>query len=101
MINGCRQWQKNGLQEPDEVKMATNKYRSEMDILEDFIQSRCVLETEKRTTHKELYAAYVNWCEENGEIAVKTTTFGKRLQGHGFEFTKPKNVKTWKGIGLV
>ena len=100
MINGCQQWQKKGLQEPDEVKMATKSYRSEMDILEDFIQSRCVMESEKGITHKEIYAAYVKWCDENGEIALKTTTFGKRLQGRGFVFTRPKNVKTWKGIGL-
>jgi putative DNA primase/helicase len=101
MISGCQEWQKNGLQEPDVVKMATNKYRSEMDILEDFIQSRCVLETEKKTTHKELYAAYARWCEENGEFAVTTNTFGKKLIGRGFEFTKPQNVKTWKDIELV
>ena len=100
MINGCQQWQKNGLQEPNEVKEATKSYRSEMDVLEDFIQSRCVMESGKDITHKEIYAAYSKWCDENGEIALKTTTFGKRLQGRGFVFTRPKNVKTWKGIGL-
>ena len=64
-------------------------------------QDSRVIEPENRTTHKELYGGYSEWCNENGEIALQSISFGKRLQGRGFIFTKPKNVKTWKGIGLV
>jgi putative DNA primase/helicase len=100
MVSGCREWLKKGLDEPAEVEAATKAYRSEMDILEDFIAVRCFIVDGERTTHKELYTAYEGWCDENGETPIKTRTFAKKLQGRGFLFTKPKNLKTWHDIGL-
>jgi putative DNA primase/helicase len=98
MVSGCLQWQEQGLNEPDEVKMATDSYRTEMDILNDFIADQCIIDQNFKSTHKELYSAYTAWCEKNGESAIKTKTFGKRLEGRGFDFTKPGNLKTWQGI---
>jgi putative DNA primase/helicase len=100
MVSGCREWLEKELNEPEEVKAATKTYRSEMDILEDFIATKCFIRDGERTVHKDLYAAYQGWCEENGESPIKTRTFAKKLQGRGFEFTKPKNLKTWHDIGL-
>ena len=100
MVSGCREWLEKGLDEPEEVKAATKAYKSEMDILEDFIAARCLIQDSERISHKELYAAYEEWCHENGETPIKTKTFAKKLQGRGFVFTKPKNLKTWHDICL-
>jgi putative DNA primase/helicase len=100
MVSGCREWLEKGLDEPEEVKAATKAYRSEMDILEDFIAVRCFIADGERTAHKELYSAYEDWCDESGETPIRTRTFAKKLQGRGFVFTKPKNLKTWHDIGL-
>jgi putative DNA primase/helicase len=101
MVSGCREWLKNGLSEPDEVKAATKTYQSEMDILEDFISAKCSMHVDERTKHKDLYDAYKDWCEETGETPIKTRTFAKKLQGRGLIFTKPGNVKTWHDIRLL
>jgi putative DNA primase/helicase len=100
MVSGCREWLETGLDEPEEVKAATKAYKSEMDILEDFIAARCLIQDGERISHKELYAAYKEWCDENGETPIKTITFAKKFQGRGFVFTKPKNLKTWHDISL-
>jgi len=100
MVHGCKEWQKQGLNEPDEVSFATESYRTEMDILNDFITDRCSTKNDFKTSHKELYTAYTSWCEENSEAPIKTRTFAKRLEAKGFFYTKPGNLKTWHGIGL-
>ena len=40
-VQGCLEWQQNGIQEPDEVKEATNEYREEQDVLGEFFLENC------------------------------------------------------------
>jgi len=82
------------------VKAATEKYRSEMDVLEEFIDSCCVMGESLKVKHGELYSKYQGWCEGSKETSFKTRTFAKMLESRGLTYTKPFNVKTWKGIGL-
>ena len=100
MVFGCLEWQRIGLADPEKVKMATEAYRSEMDVLEEFIDSCCMMADGLKTSHGILYAAYEGWCEESKEVPFKTRTFAKMLQSRGFNYTKVHHLKTWKGIGL-
>lgn len=100
MVSGCREWQRIGLADPNRVKVATEQYRSEMDVLEDFIDSRCLIEDGMKIRHGELYGAYQQWCQDEKETPFKTRTFAKMLESRGFAYTKAKNIKTWQGIGL-
>jgi putative DNA primase/helicase len=100
MVDGCKEWQRTLLADPDRVKTATERYRSEMDVLEDFIDERCVLGDDMRVKHGDLYAAYESWCEVNREKPFKTRTLAKMMESRGFNYTKPQNTKLWQGIGL-
>lgn len=101
MIRGCLEWQRVGLADPEKVKAATALYRTEMDVLEDFIDSRCVLDPDYKTTHGELFTEYQDWCRKSNETPYKTKFFAKMLELKGFTFTKPHNIKTWHGIGIM
>jgi putative DNA primase/helicase len=100
MVLGCLEWQQAGLATPERVKVATEEYRSEMDILEDFLDSHCTVGDGLKVTHGILYAAYEGWCEESKEAPFKTRTFAKMMQSRGLTYTKPHNVRTWQGIGI-
>ena len=100
MVFGCQEWQRMGLDDPERVKIATEQYRSEMDVLENFIESRCKIDNGLKAKHGELYAAYEKWCEDTKETPFKTRTFAKMLESRGLTYTKPFNVKTWQGIGV-
>lgn len=80
-VQGCIDWQDHTLLTPSIVQTATNTYRIEQDILAEFIQSCCFLDTHDDVivSHKELYTAYTNWCEENSIDAITSRTFSKRL----------------------
>jgi len=42
-VQGCLAWQREGLQTPDAVRMATDAYREESDVIGPFITERCAL----------------------------------------------------------
>lgn len=101
-IEGCLKWQRNGLDVPQEVEAATEDYREEMDILGGFLRDSCVLEPGHSVRAKDLYQKYTDWCESNGESAVKQRTFGRKLKERGLKNKKSTGgFVWWFGIGIV
>jgi putative DNA primase/helicase len=99
-IEGCLRWQKEGLEMPEAVKNATNDYRKDMDILSDFLEDCCIVESTYEVSVKALHSAYVSWCEANGERAISKKAFGSRIIERGFDQYTVKNQRFWIGIGL-
>ena len=106
IVQGCLEWQREGLRPPDEVRRATGRYRAEMDVLAAFIDEECVVSDHATATAKALYSAYKAWCDENGEKPETQRRFGGRLKERGFENGKitsgpHKGHIQWYGIGLI
>ncbi|MBE7444687.1 MAG: primase C-terminal domain-containing protein [Planctomycetia bacterium] len=98
-VQGCLEWQRNGLQTPVEVKTATKGYRDEMDTIGAFISDCCVLVQDAKVQAGKLYGAYKKWCEENGEFTLTQRYFGMRLSEKGYERIE-SNGHWRKGTGL-
>lgn len=100
MVNGCLAWQRQGLGTPPEVGEATRSYRADMDVLGEFLDSRCVIDSRRSVTAKDLYAAYRGWADEAGERSISQKALGGRLAERGFERVKTRDGWTWRGIAL-
>ncbi len=102
MVEGCLEWQRDGLGEPQEVTNATGVYRAEMDVLGAFLEDRCVVHEHAQVTAKALYAAYQEWCDETGEKPLTQKAVGLRLAERGFDSARLGNARTrtWLGVGL-
>lgn len=99
-LDGCLAWQEKGLEAPQEVRQATLEYKTESDILADFLADRCVVEGAAHVTLKNLYAAYVWWARKNEQRWVLSKLdLLTRLRAR-FQTTRPKNVLTLVGVGL-
>lgn len=98
-VQGCLEWQKNGLQAPDEVKNATEGYREEMDVLGAFLSECCILTPEVRAKAGDLYEKYKEWCASGGEFVLNQRIFGQQLTERGLERVKSSG-NFWKGIGI-
>ena len=81
-MEGCRQWQRIGLAEPDSVKAATECYRDEMDPLSEWIAERCVVARGLRGMG--LYSDYSEWAKANGRTALDGRAFRQQLERRGF-----------------
>lgn len=84
-VEGCLEWQREGLGQASAVQKATADYRSEMDVFAAFIAECCEVEPSARVRVGELYDTYLNWCQEAGmRHHLTKQTFGIRLQERGF-----------------
>ncbi|MDP9475869.1 MAG: phage/plasmid primase, P4 family [Actinomycetota bacterium] len=87
-VEGCLEWQREGLKPPAAVRAATDEYRREMDTLAVFISERCVEGPNLSVQAKPLYEAYTGWCEENGERYETSKQFYQQLTERGYEKQK-------------
>jgi putative DNA primase/helicase len=67
-VRGCLEQQRQGMNPPEEVLVATNDYRDEADELAEFIASRCITGNDMfRVSRADLNGAYVAWAKATGE----------------------------------
>jgi putative DNA primase/helicase len=100
-IQGCLEWQREGLGTPDEVTKATNEYREDMDSLGDFLEECCVVHENARQQVKEVYQAYSDWCHQNGEHPMNSRNLSKELKQRGFQSERGTGgYYYWLGLGL-
>ena len=103
LVEGARSWMELGLDDPDEVLSATAAYRSESDVVGEFIAARCIVSDDSRAKAKNLYEAYCNWHREAlGGEPVSQKTFGGRLSDRGYVRRKDGAGNfEWRGLGLA
>jgi putative DNA primase/helicase len=97
-IQGCLDWQKQGLNPPASVVAATARFREESDELKDWIADRCERSGEFQARF--LYQDYREWCAQNGFNPDTETTFGKKLTERGFGERRVATGKMRTGIRL-
>lgn len=100
-LQGCLKWQQYGLRPPSKVLRATNRYRSEMDIVGQFLRDCTKKKEETRARANDLYSTYSQWCEENGEHAVSQNKFGAALSERGYKRTRDNRGNIYVGLHLV
>lgn len=101
-VDGCLEWQREGLQPPAPVVEATDAYRAEEDLLGDFLAACCKEEAGRSVGSAELYKAYQRWAEEAGEKAWSQTAFGRAIGERGFEAKKDQRGRKVRiGLALI
>lgn len=100
-LQGCLEWQKQGLKEEETVRVATAAYRHESDILIDFIEDCCFLKSTVTIPKPQLRKAYIDWCGINTAQPVSARTFRARLLEKGIGEGKSGSDRYWKGITII
>lgn len=99
MVQGCLNWQREGLNPPEVVKGATREYRKEEDLIGQFISDRCQIGSVKEIQAGPLYKEYRNWAEEMGLNPTSAVRFGKEMKTR-FECRQDRH-KFYIGICLA
>jgi putative DNA primase/helicase len=84
-IEGCLAWKQNGLEPPQAIREATNKYFSEQDILQQWLDERCVIEAGQRCDTTFAFIDWTKFAEEQGEYVGKKKDLSSRLAKKGIE----------------
>ena len=100
-IEGCLEWQRNGLGVPDEVVAATKEYEAEQDTFAMFLDEKCVRVPNARALSMDVYRAYKAWAEQRGESPVSHKTFASLMSERNFTKAKTMKGALYSGIGLL
>lgn len=101
MVRGCLEWQSGGLQIPDDVRAATDEYRSQSDVVGNFVAQCCTVSNNPNCREKfsKLYERFEKWCNDNGDKLPSKKFTGEYLRENGFE-AKQSGVVWYIGIML-
>src|SRR6056297_1365064 len=99
MIKGCLLWQRHGLNEPDKLKDAHKDYRSEMDIVQRWINEACLIDETEYTPSSELFENFSNYVQQNKEYQLSHTMFGRNMSKK-FKKGRYGGVTVYRGVIL-
>ena len=81
-LAGCLDWQRNGMQTPEEVMLATEDYQRDQDMLSVFVEERCILADDAKVRPMQLFAEYVAWSKTIGDHQpLDRNSFYARVRG--------------------
>lgn len=100
---GLASYQEIGLREPQAVLAAVSDYRSEMDMLSDFIADKCERDLMSSVSNSDLYKAYAAWARDLGETHIWShKTFSRQMTARGFKQAAGRmDGRRWVGIRVV
>jgi putative DNA primase/helicase len=100
-LAGLQAWRDVGLDPPECVTAATEEYKSESDVLADWIEDQELEGAGRSALNSGLRKAYEQHCEDNGIKPIGDKWFGRRLAERGYTRTKIAGVRGWRGLGNV
>lgn len=83
-LEGCLEWQVEGLKPPQAVVNATNDYLEGQDVLATWIDERAVEDKNARASPTQLYQDFKTWAEERNEYVWPQKQFSQKLEESGY-----------------
>ena len=100
MTEGAYMWMQEGLNMPEKLKNAGKSYRTEMDVIEQFIEEKCRRIEGGKAIANELYETYKKWADDNNEYKMDKNKFGKKMK-EKFDSKRMNTGVNYFGIELV
>lgn len=82
MIEGCLEWERNGLKPPQIVKESTEEYLGAEDSLQQWIDECCDVKPGFSASNT-LFYSWTKWCEVSGEYAGTMKRLMAKLESRG------------------
>lgn len=100
ITEGAYMWMQEGLNMPEKLKEAGKSYRTEMDVIEQFIEEKCRRIEGGKSIANELYETYKKWADDNNEYKMDKNKFGKKMK-EKFDSKRMNTGVNYFGIEIV
>lgn len=104
LVEGLRLFEAEGLTPPTEVVEATEEYREEMDLLHNWIESRCEMDPKAVAPVAWVQNSYAGYCHETKTAQLPAQEFNELLVSRGLTKGQARVAgkvrKVWKGVRL-
>jgi putative DNA primase/helicase len=106
MIDGCLDWQRNGLVRPASVKETTEAYFSDQDLLGQWLAEKCDAADPENTSKSDfvgaLFESWQRYSNEAGEQPGTKKAFSEALSSRGFTAKRGSGgVRMFTGLRLI
>lgn len=99
-IDGCLEWQRQGLNPPKIVSDATEEYLASQDAIGRWLNECCVVSPQIGATKaSHLYESWKQWADKGNEFVMSMVKFGDELSSRGFS-KRTSNGILYEGLGL-
>jgi P4 family phage/plasmid primase-like protien len=100
MIDGCLEWQAEGLNPPEAVRNATAAYLDEEDAFAVWLEECCTSDPAARERSSDLYSSWKAWADKAGEPTGSQKAFSQTMIGRRFEQYHDRTSRGFKGLRL-
>jgi putative DNA primase/helicase len=103
MIDGCNDWQRNGLLRPQCVVEATEAYFSDQDLFKHWLEEECICEPgniDRSTASSVLFRSWSDFAKPAGGKPGMAATFKDNMIAAGFKYYRGPKAREFFGISL-
>jgi P4 family phage/plasmid primase-like protien len=99
-IEGCLEWQSNGLGSCAIVDQATSSYRSDMDVIQSWTSDCCTSVPNNVERASALFHSYKSWASDNCEWLMSERQFSRKLIDRGLSRGRDSKGSYYTGLKL-
>ena len=99
-LEGCLEWQRIGLADPERVMAATTEYLDQQDVLGNWLEECVQIPARGACRRGDLYRSFKAWAEEAGEYVLPQKRFITAMESRGHVARMLKGIAVYDGIGL-
>lgn len=92
LVEACLEWRREGLGEPEQVRIATSEYRTNEDVLGEFFDAAILPIEGGKVKASELRTAYSEWCKQNNEKPCSNKRLGQYMSDKDVQRTVSNGV---------
>jgi putative DNA primase/helicase len=101
IIEGCLEWQSEGLAAPQAVTAATAEYLESEDTIVAWIEERCERDPNAWTSSAVLFASWASWATKAGEALGSQKKFCQKLRDRHFHKHDVTAGRGFKGLRIL
>lgn len=98
-VQGAKKWYKEGLREPKKMRETIKEYRTEMDLIQKWVDEACDVQDGIREQAKTLFENFSNYVSINKEYQMSQTLFGRNMSKK-FKKRRVGGVTFYEGVRL-
>lgn len=101
LVRACLEWQREGLEQPDAVKVASTRYETDEDPLSEFVAKHLRIDGPGFTL-AQAYGLYKDWCKgEHVDHPLGKSRFGTLLEPRGFVRNPRKDISGFENGRII
>jgi putative DNA primase/helicase len=98
---GWLEYQEQGLNPPEVVRVKTQEYQARSDVLARFLEERTIANPHTTIKARDLFSAWTSWCHASGEQASSEVQFAESMAQRGYEKKTRNGSRHYLGLMLA